>query len=52
MKQGENPNVPHLECEKSIKIPIVKQQNAHSITKYGVLGRLDVQIVALCVHYA
>ena len=31
----------------SIKIPVSNNNNAHSITKYGVLGRLDVQIVAL-----
>ena len=45
VKVGENTNKPYPECERSIKIPVVN--NAHSITKYGVLGRLDVQIVVL-----
>ena len=26
MKLGENPNIPYPECERSIKIPVVKQQ--------------------------
>ena len=47
VKLGENPNIPYPECERSVKIPVIKHYNAHSITKYGVLGRLDVQIVAL-----
>ena len=45
VKVGENTNKPYPECERSIKIPVVN--NAHGITKYGVLGRLDVQIVVL-----
>ena len=26
VKLGENPNIPYPECERSIKIPVVKQQ--------------------------
>ena len=33
--------------KEASKYPLSNNNNAHSITKYGVLGRLDVQIVAL-----
>ena len=32
--------------------PLSNNNNAHSITKYGVLGRLDIQMVALRAHCA
>ena len=33
--------------KEASKYPLSNNNNAHSITKHGVLGRLDVQIVAL-----
>ena len=48
VKMGEiglNPNIPNV--KEASKYPLSNNNNAHSITKYGVLGRLDVQIVAL-----
>ena len=33
--------------KEASKYPLSNNNNAHSITKYGVLGRLDVRIVAL-----
>ena len=38
--------------KEASKYPLSNNNNAHSITKYGVLGRLDVQIVALRAHCA
>ena len=35
------------DVNEASKYPFSNNNNAHSITKYGVLGRLDVQIVAL-----
>ena len=34
--------------KEASKYPLSNNNNVHSITKYGVLRRLDVQIVALC----
>ena len=47
MELGENPiyHVPNVKA--ALKYPFSNNNNAHSITKYGVLGQLDVQIVAL-----
>ena len=33
-------------AKEASKYPLSNNNNAHSITKYGVLGRPDVQIVA------
>ena len=33
--------------KEASKYPLSNNNNAHSITKHGVLGRLDAQIVAL-----
>ena len=33
--------------KEASKYPLSNNNNAHSVTKYGVLGRLHVQIVAL-----
>ena len=38
--------------KEASKDPFANNNNAHSITKYGVLGWLDVQIVALRAHCA
>ena len=42
MSQRDIPNV-----KKASKYPLSNNNNADSMTKYGVLGRLDVQIVAV-----
>ena len=44
VKLGEN-HIPNV--KEASKYPLSNNNNAHSITKYGVLGRLDIQIVAL-----
>ena len=38
-------HIPHM--KKASKYPLSNNNNADSMTKYGVLGRLDVQIVAV-----
>ena len=38
--------------DRARPLPRANNNNAHSITKYGVLGRLDVPIVVLHVHCA
>ena len=38
--------------KETSKYPFSNDNNAHSITKYGDLGQLDVQIVALRAHSA
>ena len=50
MKLGENPNMPYPNVKKASKYLLSNNTNGHSITKYGVLGRLQIQIVALHVH--
>ena len=40
------------DVKEASKYPLSKNNNAHSMTKYGVLGRLDAQIVALCAQCA
>ena len=52
MKMGENPNIPNPNVKEASKYAFSNNNNAHSMTNYGVLGRLDVQIVALCAHCA
>ena len=41
-----------LNVEEASNYPLSNNNNAHSMTKYGVLGWLDVQIVALRAHCA
>ena len=38
--------------KEASKYPLSNNNNAHSITKYGVLGRLDIQIVSPRAHCA
>ena len=45
MNMGETANV-----KEASKYPFSSNNNAHSITKYWVLVRLDVQILALRAH--
>ena len=52
VKLGENRNIPYPNVKEASKYPLSNNNDVHSITKYGVLGRLDVQIVALRAHCA
>ena len=52
MNLGENQiyHIPNV--KEASKYPLSNNNNAQGITKYGVLGQLDVQIVALRAHCA
>ena len=41
-----------LNVKEASKYPLSNNNNTHSTAKHGFLGRLDMQIVALCARTA